>query len=1584
MGKQVFNLKGMTRDMDIAKFSNQYAYEIRNLRLTAQEESTLLAYTTEKGNAQYTVTANLSGKTIVGYCVLNEYLVLFLHGNNDDYILRLKEGNNTSMLADTLYEGNLGFSVSTEIEAIGVYENEDIQKVYWIDGEHQPRVINIVADAATVEKWGEMSICPFDFVLEMELNETVTITKQVNAYGVFTAGTIQYVFCYYMNNGQRSNAFYVSPINYITRSNRGGQPGETLSNAFYLEVAHLDTNWDNLLIYSISRSSEDSTPVCRKVTEMAITGTSATYLDTGLNTEAVDYSEILYLGGGNIVPYTMEQKNNTLFFGNIQDNTFFVETNGEFATALKDCPVQFVYGSEYEETSATYPYKFQLDHDQSEISTFMFGELYKFGMILQNKYGQWSNVLSIGDNIGSGNTKGYFRCELTPSDDDKVKRVIAEVRFTSGAYTALQAITDVKKIKLVRLKDTTEVVAQGVVCPTVFNKQRKGGIYAQSSWFFRPTTESEGNTARYKVYSKHNANIRTRVLNEPTWDYITPRGEIIAGEHLEVSAAVVDSVSPKFNDTDFFVDWNILTIHSPEITYEKISEGSFLPKLIGYTTMDKSMTSAYYTLQNPPHSNITPSNILPAAHSYSDEVWISKGLYEDNLFNTRFYDGQGADIWNTGTVKMPVFTWHRSASLGNQSVKKDNKWYGELATKCLASLRISTSTNYLTNSVDFKDSNPLDVKFYNDDSNIVLFPKDDNNEDFVGEKMYRGEMDTVLNSSGYRLYSQVSTDHLWSEDGYAVDTKCQIGVSNEPVYMRYKSTRHGIMDLGYTSDHKQIIPDIDKINIYTDKSYVFWKQNPSSTVSGPKIKAVIDVCGYTDGTHKDIAQNILIYDRDEIYGTSLPGKYKGNILIRKGLVDLYGDILIGDYITVANSVRVIDENAGTLDGKILKRIEYDIDPEITGGYDASEFYYQFTPVIGFGWGPNTSTFDYEEDMIEEDSNYFKVNNEYVASWRLCTEGSLLHRAYSDSEELTYVAGVAKSETHPYSYAYQIYYWLVPKQTGYFSGDYYSVIQNPIEETQKDYTFLLNLTRSVNHPQNFTNSQWLVTSTEIRIDDLEEISDMSNPGQNQGDRGEGEELLTYYPATANIADAYFQRFDCLKTYPYSDEDPNQIVEIFSFMVQTRINLDGRWDINRGLMDNTLMNPTNFGLLNQGYTQDDNLFSSSYLDSAKFKTNYYPNQIMWTGVKEYGADVDNWTHVIPTSTLDMDGVYGKISSLKLWNDQLLFFQDKAFGTIQYNDRTAIATTTGVPIELANSDKVDGKHYIYNTVGCSNKKSIALTPQAVYFADSNSRELYRFGSQGLESISKSKGFNTYLYNSDVKFNLIRTFYDPKLKDVYFRIHKSTVYEATSIEETQNQESQEQQETRGDTPTPPTPTPTTSSECLVFNEQYNEFMAFLDYDMEYMLALKDSLISIRNNTLWKQFAGNYLTFFGSVKPYSMTLISAENPTIDKTFTNVEFRADVLDDNDKVVIDTTAKRAALPFTKIRAWNEYQDTNDKAFVTALGFTWNTSQKFRIWRANIPRVRAIERIRNPWTKIKLLYDGNDSVKTVIHDIVVNYV
>jgi len=103
--------------------------------------------------------------------------------------------------------------------------------------------------------------------------------------------------------------------------------------------------------------------------------------------------------------------------------------------------------------------------------------------------------------------------------------------------------------------------------------------------------------------------------------------------------------------------------------------------------------------------------------------------------------------------------------------------------------------------------------------------------------------------------------------------------------------------------------------------------------------------------------------------------------------------------------------------------------------------------------------------------------------------------------------------------------------------------------------------------------WIPAGEPIRLDEL----------QNNG-----------YKIEFTRGDTWYQRYDCLKTYAFTIEDINQVIEIMSFFVESKINLDGRYDRNRGQVNNTYMNPTNFNRLNNVYSQQDNFFNYTILE------------------------------------------------------------------------------------------------------------------------------------------------------------------------------------------------------------------------------------------------------------------------------------------------------------------------------------------------------------------------------------------------------
>ena len=472
------------------------------------------------------------------------------------------------------------------------------------------------------------------------------------------------------------------------------------------------------------------------------------------------------------------------------------------------------------------------------------------------------------------------------------------------------------------------------------------------------------------------------------------------------------------------------------------------------------------------------------------------------------------------------------------------------------------------------------------------------------------------------------------------------------------------------------------------------------------------------------------------------------------------------------------------------------------------------------------------------------------------------------------------------------------------------------------------------------------------------------------------------------DTYYMRYDNLKTYPYTRQDINGIVDIFSFMCETRINLDGRSDKNRGLIDNTIVDNTNFNQINKSYTQVDNFFNYRVLDELASKTNDFPNQITWSRTKVACEDIDTWTNITLASIADSDGTLGDITKILNSNGTMVLFQKHGIGIINYNNSTAISTANGVPLELAKSNRFNGIDYKSRDIGCQNKWSINNSNGRIFFIDNNRHELNSFTSEGIKPISTLNGFDSFFINNlenvsevwkplDDNKNFV-TYYDNLSKDIYY-INKEY--------------------------------------CLAWNELTNCFTSFYDYNnISYMANISQHCVMMKienkdggfGTGFYTAREGNgYSNYFGKPKPYWITLL-ADGGTddkgsyinIDKVFNTIEYKGDLFDENQPVLMNNVNMINMPLFTDIAAFNGYQayrefkidgrympknNINNPLYGNAEKFEyyvypWEAERKFNIWRVVMPRATYLDiygekvvsrdRIRNLFTYIKLVNNEPD--------------
>jgi len=1424
--------KGMRQDLSIDKVSNEYAFENVNIRITENEDNTLLSVTNELGNSRldienphadetpwynedfpsdvYRDTLAIPGN-LIGSCVIAENLVLFFTNVTENYpdaIIRIyKEGE--SLTWKLLYCGHLNFSTEHPIETLGDYESESSIKVYWVDGHNQARFINIVADDTKVAAYTDTS---FDFLPTINEFPNIFIERLDNTIGRFPSGVIQYAFTYSNLNGQESAVFYTSMLQYIMFNNRAGSPDEIVDCSFKISISNIDRSFDRLNIYSIYRASYNGTPITKRIASVdlsLIQGSKVNYVDNNYIGEVIDNTELFYKGGDYVIAGTLDQKDSVLFMGDLKiqrpkvTDTLLNKVTYSINTA-NDREIPDIYSTDY------FPYSPQ----SNALNTYKYlkaTDYYRIGYQLQDKYGKWSAPIYLED----------YKHSLRPTHYDEPVTTL-NLTFDSSFDTSLY-----KRVRAVIVfpdKNNRICISQGVVNPTVFRlKDRyQNKPYAVASWFFRPypnaTEQAEDSFLEYRnarlikdasslfgeIQSQdnlgsvaqtdlHNSSVKlfnrkyaliydydresrvwcpmhTYTLKDSTYSG-TAIDKAIYEEHKDIVTFGV-AESPYFA-----VDTNLITFNSPDI--EELTQDSIVAKfrIVGVIGIDKGYGLFNLKTEVGPWTE-SPSGFYDyrhtkASHLSSYPSWIDFKVSDSNSTRNGYL----------------LYPWSKEGSLTFPNLTSND--YGLLSRKILSNTLYSEWTNYFQDEQDLENAtypNISEIKIYDPDKAQMLAIKNPDSYNVINKNIvakdfyYYGELNTLCTPcfDSYLVYGQAIYNN----------------VSNRPEF--------GTYDELVNAEDKIIYP---LENIYTASGlqpFITAQEFPSSSNSAYSTNPV-----------------------------SLKFKSTKHAVFSLGFI----------------------ENNSYKASIVLPRTDI-LDSQDTEGTNFSN------------WG-------FEESAIG----------------------------------------------YPF--------WM-----------------NPIDDSSiRKYNLSRYMFDTFQVQHELPNGEWLFIGELYRDNTPESIfggtSEFELSQNNWIPASEPDTIVKNQVSKLYIVgDTMYQRWDCLKTYAYTDEDTNSITETLSFMVESQVNLDGRYDKNRGRTDNTSSSPENVNLFNDVYNQENNYFNYRIFEDFYYTNTKFPNQFTWSLPKSPNSEVDNWTNITLSSVYNVDGSLGKINKIKRFRDVLFGFQDKGIFQILFNSRSQIATTTGVPIELANSGKVDGVRYLSTMEGCQNKWTICETPNGLYFIDDTNHSINRFSGENLEHLSTDKGFDRYMRNEGNIWQ--RTFYDRNLKDVYFVSDKT---------------------------------------CLAFSEKLNEFMSFYPgyQKTPLMCNLYDNFIAIDNSqddyyiAYKNHTADNYSAFFDKDYDYSITYRVAQEPYLDKIFTNIEYDAEIRQNNNDLPES---------FSKLETQTDYQKGSiDLTFP-------NLIRKFRKWRANIPRDKThlMDRMRGPWMTLKLTkYSSpdNKNKQMEFHNLLVKY-
>ena len=767
--KAQFIPKGMNQDMSISKLNSDFSYENKNIRITAREDNTLLSVENEKGNTLIDIKAEgvipVISLTIegicIGYATINDYIIVFTTDPNNallpDKIYRIKNLSTTPVLGKLIYTGNLGFSVNNPLETLPYFETEDIQKVYWVDGKNQTRVINFTADQTTMDSWNNDS---FNFAPTIKLEENAEVS-QLPSGGLFASGLIQYGFTYFNKYSPQTTLFRVTDL-YSTSPNDRTLPADGISTvSFKIDLTNLDTAFEYLRVYSIERTSLEAQPSVKIVGDYPITKSTPsnlTIFDNGQVGSTIDFNTLLYLGGEDVIFGTITTKDNTLFGGNIKINR---KTSLNEALDSKDELGNYLYKelipdtTRYRLKSTTFDWNHRttpitiedkgtafnslylyrpvsLDKPRKAMTHFKSGQHYRLGVQAQYQTGKWSEPIYLGEDhlcdvpylTGVDNATQSVKLYLNQGELTLPSNILK--LFYDNGYRR------VRPIMVAPTRNDREVIAQGILNNTLaWNNQRdKNSVFAFNDYIARPNMMDINYNEDVSLKMFPDINPSIDIANGfVNFNHQMPLTKELAPLN-QLDVTLVNAVSAEEAKPRAFVDQNLLTMWSPDIQYDEtlsdILSVDMTCQIVGIANVAINSINEYYS-DSDGNTSIIRSRPYDSAYVTDDTKLYIGGQV---LSNSKDVAGIHQFIFHYDSIK--------KSDTNTTVVPVDllKKRYA-LKTYCLYNTMFDINNPDLTLDIN----KPIQAN-YNDSNNTV--PYTTNKDDKDGSIIYSKHYDDLI------------------------------------------------------------------------------------------------------------------------------------------------------------------------------------------------------------------------------------------------------------------------------------------------------------------------------------------------------------------------------------------------------------------------------------------------------------------------------------------------------------------------------------------------------------------------------------------------------------------------------------------------------------------------------------------------------------------------------------------------------------------------------------------------------------------------------------------------------------------------
>lgn len=349
----VHSFGGMKQDTTQSKFSNSYYFEGKNIRLTSTTDQATGSVQNEKGNLNLFTIPNIiinaalkkisylnkvlsyNNSEIDSIVTTGDYQIIGMINTKDNVILFSTNNigcdciwkvNKTTYNLTLIYVRNMEFSTTYPLQIINNFENEKIDKLYWLSGIHQIRSINIQHSIVNgdIEELIDIPVKTLDMVGKYNLSQPVL--KTISRGGIHTAGMIQYAYNLYRQNSSQTKMSALSTLIPLAETNRGGDVNEKIGAIPVMIINNIDLSYTHIKVYAIKYTSYNEIPSVSLIedTNIPLSGNMEIF-DDGNTISSLSIEEFLFIGANIIIPKHAATKENRLFLANYQERNFKVD-----------------------------------------------------------------------------------------------------------------------------------------------------------------------------------------------------------------------------------------------------------------------------------------------------------------------------------------------------------------------------------------------------------------------------------------------------------------------------------------------------------------------------------------------------------------------------------------------------------------------------------------------------------------------------------------------------------------------------------------------------------------------------------------------------------------------------------------------------------------------------------------------------------------------------------------------------------------------------------------------------------------------------------------------------------------------------------------------------------------------------------------------------------------------------------------------------------------------------------------------------------------------------------------------------------